>query len=90
MIVALDDGRIVTPALSLGGVEGLGLETVRHGRSDIVEDGITREQVAGARELMGVNAVRGVVPIVTLDGKPVGQGRPGPRARALGAVFGVR
>lgn len=89
-LLVLDDGRLVTPALALGGVEGLGLETVRYGRGDLEEAELSRDDVASARELMSVNVVRGVVPIVSLDGQPVGDGRPGPRSVALGAVFGVR
>ena len=89
-LLVLEDGRLVTPALALGGVEGLGLSEVRHGRTDLEEAELSREDVATARELSSVNAVRGVVPIVTLDGRPVGDGRPGPRSIALGAVFGAR
>lgn len=87
LLVVTEDGRLVTPALALGGVEGLGLEVVRHGRSDVREAHLTRDDVAKARELMSVNAVRGVVPIVELDGRAVAEGEPGPHSAALNAIF---
>ena len=83
-------GALVTPELALGGVEGLGLAVVRHGRRDLREARLDREAVLNVRELMCVNAVRGVVPIVEFDGRPVGDGQSGPVSRRLGAVFGRR
>ncbi len=88
-LVVTDAGHLVTPAYALGGVEGLGLTIVRHGQ-DIAEARLTREDVANARELMSVNAVRGVVPILELDGRRIGDGQPGPRARTIGAIFRAR
>ena len=42
---------------------------------------------ASAQELMSVNSVRGVVPIVELDGRPVADGQPGPWSRRLRNLF---
>ncbi len=39
---------------------------------------ITREEVFAADELMISSATKEIVPVTLLDGKPVGQGRPGP------------
>ena len=83
-IVVTEDGRIVTPARDLGGVEGLGLTIVCETHPEIGEAHLTRGDLAVCREIMSTNAVRGVVPIISLDGKP----RPsGATARALGAGF---
>ena len=90
LLAMTEAGALVTPDLSLGGVEGLGLAVVRHGRRDLREAHLDREAVTSVRELMCVNAVRGVVPVVELDGRPVGDGEPGPVSRRLGAVFGRR
>ena len=40
-----------------------------------------------AREIVTVNAVRGATAITAVDGAPVGDGRPGPLARALAAAL---
>ena len=39
---------------------------------------VTRAEVADADELMISSATREVLPVVELDGKPVGAGVPGP------------
>ena len=44
---------------------------------------IAREEVLTADELMLTSATREVLPITTLDGQPVGSGRPGPVWRRL-------
>ncbi len=90
LLVLTADGDLVTPALALGGVEGLGLAVLRHGRREVREARLTRDDVENAREVMSVNAVRGVVPIVEIEGRPVGDGTPGPVSRRLGAAFGRR
>ncbi len=90
LIVVLVGDRIVTPALALGGVEGLGLECVREGPWRIQEAEIRAETLREARALLAVNAVRGVVPITRLDGRPIGDADAAALwARRLGAGFGV-
>lgn len=88
LILVTDSGRLVTPDLSLGAVEGLGLELVLESRPQIAMARLTRDDLASARELMSVNIVRGIVPIVELDGRPIAKGRSGPWARRLGSLFG--
>ena len=83
------EGRLVTPAYALGGVEGLGLTIVRHGR-DVAEAWLASEDVENARELMSVNTVRGVVPIIEVGDHRVADGRPGPLSRTLAAIFQTR
>lgn len=88
LIVATHDGRWLTPARSLGAVEGLGLECVREAVPETRESiAIDRAEVAAARELIAVNAVRGAVAIVELDGAAIGDGQPGPFAIRLRGLF---
>jgi branched-subunit amino acid aminotransferase/4-amino-4-deoxychorismate lyase len=87
LIVTGDDDALRTPALSLGPVEGIGLAIVREHTSALREARLGRDELASARELMAVNAVRGIAPIVELDGHRVGGGEPGPWARRLGPLF---
>ncbi len=49
----------------------------------VAEVDITRVDLGRARELIGVNAVRGACAITTLDGQPVGDGQPGDWSRRL-------
>ena len=87
IILVLDSGGLVTPALELGAVEGLGLTIVIESRPEIDFVKLGLKDVASARELMSVNSVRGVVPIVELDGRPVADGHPGHWAHRLHNLF---
>ncbi|MCR9095563.1 MAG: aminotransferase class IV [bacterium] len=89
-VVVTESGDLVTPDFDLGGVEGLGLAVLRHGRPELGFARLDRAALTRAREVMSVNAVRGVVPIVAIDGRPVGSGAPGPTSHRLQAVFGRR
>ena len=44
---------------------------------------LRRGELAAATEVLLTNALFEAVPVVRLDGRPVGDGRPGPRTRAL-------
>jgi len=84
LIVVTASGRVCCPAGSLGGVEGLGLELVRGLLPELRETtDIGAAELAGARELIATNGVRGAVAIVEVDGMPIGERRPGPIARRL-------
>ena len=48
---------------------------------------VTREEVQAADELMLTSATKEVLAITTLDGKPVGSGRPGPVFKELHAAY---
>jgi D-alanine transaminase len=48
---------------------------------------LTQAEVASADELMLTSATREVLPIVRLDGQPVGDGRPGPVYARLRAAY---
>jgi branched-subunit amino acid aminotransferase/4-amino-4-deoxychorismate lyase len=52
-------------------------EIVLESLAELREVDVPREALADARELVVLNAVRGARPVVELDGRPVGSGRPG-------------
>jgi len=87
LLLVTESGRLVTPDLALGAVEGLGLDVVLESRPEIGVARLSPDDVARARELISVNVVRGVVPIVELDGRPIADGQPGPWARRLRNLF---
>jgi len=51
---------------------------------------ISREEVAAADEIMLSSATKEVLPVVSVDGKPVGAGKPGPVYAALRAGYDAR
>jgi branched-subunit amino acid aminotransferase/4-amino-4-deoxychorismate lyase len=82
-VLALADGSLATPSLGRGGVAGVAREILLERLPEIAEADLHRRTLVEVRELIAVNAVRGSRPVVELDGKPVGDGRPGPAALRL-------
>lgn len=80
-------GDLLTPDPDLGAVEGVGLSLVREVHPEIRGARLSLADLLEARELLSINAVRGVVPIVELDGRPLAGGEIGPWARRRGAIF---
>lgn len=85
-------GRLITPAVACGALPGIAravvLELAR-GLPDLsVEEGhYPPALLEQAREAFLTNALMGVIPLVALDGRPVGDGRPGPVTRALRRAY---
>lgn len=86
-VVVTEAGELVAPDPALGAVEGLGLTILLESRPEIVFGRLTREDVTRARELMSINAVRGAVAIVRLEGREMSGGGPGPWTRRLRGTF---
>lgn len=86
-ILVTQAGRLVTPDLSLGAVEGLGLAIVLENHPEIDMAQLTLDDVDSARELMSINIVRGVIPIIEFADRPVADGQPGPLALSLRNLF---
>ena len=82
---------LYTPALELGilaGVTRATLITEAGGLSYEVREGaFPLEHMGAADEAFTSSSVREVLPVVELDGKPVGAGRPGSAARDLQAAL---
>ncbi len=75
-LVAVIDGRVVTPDTDACGVDGVGLGWL----SDACDEPVDRVRLkppalAGAEELVVVNSVAGVRPVVELDGRRMAIGR---------------
>ena len=87
VVVVDEQGDVVTPELSRGGVAGVGLEVLREGMPAIRERHVAGSELARAREIVAVNAVRGPRAVVSLSGRAVGDGRSGPVARRLAELF---
>ncbi len=80
-------GRLVSPPLERGAVAGVAREVLSEGLGGLPERDVSRRALAAAREIIAINAVRGARAITRLDGKPVGEGRPGPWQARLDAIL---
>lgn len=85
------DGSILTPPLSealLPGItRGSVLSLASGAGLSATEGRITLEALAGAREVFITSATSLVLPVVSIDGRPVGDGRPGPVARRMRELY---
>lgn len=89
-LAIVQDGTLVTRREGvLASVSMAQLVVVARQRMPVEERAVTVEELHAADEVLSTGAVRGVVPIVAIDGRPVGDGRVGPHARALFAAFGA-
>ena len=83
VIVVGRDGAVVTPALACGAQDGIARSLLLERVPLLREAEVSRAQLAAAREILATNAVRGVRPVIALDGRPVGDGKPGPWSQRL-------
>jgi branched-subunit amino acid aminotransferase/4-amino-4-deoxychorismate lyase len=83
------DGAVHTPAVGPGVLPGVT-------RSLILELEDTAAEASGFAELLAADeafttsSVREVMPVVSVDGRPIGDGRPGPAAARLQAALRLR
>ncbi len=68
------EGALTTPPLERGAVQSIAREVVMERIPQVIVRDATRSDLREAEEIIAVNAVRGVRPITTLDGRPVGGG----------------
>jgi branched-subunit amino acid aminotransferase/4-amino-4-deoxychorismate lyase len=57
---------------------------------DVDEGPYAVEALLAADEAFTTSSIREVMPVVSLDGKPIGDGRPGPAAARLQAALRLR
>ncbi len=87
----LEQGKLLTPSLDLGILAGVTRATLLEAAADAgipVEEGsypLTR--LAEAQEVFISSSVREVMPVIEVDGAPIGGGRPGPMAARMQAAL---
>jgi 4-amino-4-deoxychorismate lyase len=85
------DDRIFTPSLDLGILAGVTrevlLEVAVAQYIEVSEGSYPLERMAAADEVFTSSSVREVMPVVELDGNPVGDGRPGRTAARMQAAL---
>ena len=84
-------GRVATPPLSAGILDGLTREFVlglcRDAGIPAEERDILPEELFAADEVFITSTTREVAPITRIDGRPIGAGRPGPLTGRLRGLF---
>ena len=87
LLVERSDGALVTPPLARGAQAGVARQVLLERVPALCEADVAAAELASAREILATNAVRGVRPIVVLDGRAVGHGCPGRWAEQLARAF---
>ena len=84
-------GKLITPSEESGILPGITreavLELARALGIEAVEGEIPLADLLRAEEAFLTSSVREVLPITSIDGKPVGRGRPGPVTKRLMAAY---
>jgi D-alanine transaminase len=87
-------GTLVTRPLSTDILAGITrdvvLQLAREGGIAVQERAFTVDEAKAADECLMTSATSFVLPVVTIDGQPVGDGTPGPVAAALRAAYVAR
>ena len=86
-IYLVQDSTVLTPSAESGILEGITravvLDLARRSGLKVVEALLDLSEVEKSKELFLTSSTRGVVPIVRVSGKAVGDGRPGPLTQQL-------
>ncbi len=87
----IKDGRIITPHPTTGLLLGITRATViglaKEAGYTVTEEFISRFEVMASDEAFLTGTAAEVIPMVNLDGQPIGDGKPGPITKQLIAKF---
>jgi len=90
-VFAVVRGEVWTPQPEVGILDGITrakvLELARGAGITVIERRIQPDELRGADEAFITSATRGVLPVTTIDGRPVGAGVPGPVTKSLMALY---
>lgn len=83
--------RLITPPIDAGILEGITRNTVidlaRENGIEVAEEAMTRHDIFVADECFLTGSAAEVIPAVKLDGRVIGDGKPGPMTQKLNAAF---
>ncbi len=89
--IVTDGQEVVTrplgPQILAGITRHSVIEAARQANIRITERPFTLEEAKAAREAFVTSTTSFVLPVVSIDGRPVGDGKPGPVARALLSAY---
>ena len=85
------DGRLITRDLTNAVLPGVTrrviMEAMAEAQLPVVERRFTLAEAQNAREAFITAATLGATPVVEIDGKPVGEGKPGPLGRRVQELY---
>jgi branched-chain amino acid aminotransferase len=90
-VFAVVGGEVRTPPPEVGILDGItrakAIELCRANQIAFSQQRISPAELRGADEVFITSATRGVLPVTTIDEKPVGSGVPGPVTKRLIALY---
>jgi branched-chain amino acid aminotransferase len=89
-LFAMIGGKLVTPPLGTvleGVTRGRTLRLARRAGMPVEERPLAAAELSHADEILLTSTLREILPVTQLEGRPVGEGKVGPAARALLAAF---
>jgi branched-chain amino acid aminotransferase len=91
-VFAVAEGRLLTPALSVGILDGITrgkvIDLARAAGLECREvEFLAPDELRAADEIFLTSAARAVLPATEIDGRPVGDGRPGPVTRRMMELY---
>ena len=90
-IFLVKDGKLRTPPIDAGILEGITRNTVmdlaRAARIPVEEIALTRHDIYIGDECFLTGTAAEVIPVVNVDARPIGTGKPGPITRQLREAF---
>jgi branched-chain amino acid aminotransferase len=91
-VFVVESGALETPAIDVGILDGVTrgkvLELARGAGIETREVSfLAPESLRAAHEVFLTSAVRGILPVTSVDGQPIGDGRPGPVTKRLLTLY---
>lgn len=85
------DGKLMTPSLECGLLDGITrsivLQLAKEQRITVTEGRFTPAHLYQAGECFVTNTSMEIMPVTSVDRKPIGDGKPGPLTRTLRSLF---
>ena len=80
----VEGSTLITPPLEAGILNGITRRVIFEiSRAEVCERNFTADEMKGADECFLSSTTREIVPVASIDGRPIGDGLPGPRTRSL-------
>jgi len=93
-IFLVKKGEILTPPTYLGALEGITrnivIELATKGNFPVKQEPFTRFDIFTADEVFLTGTAAEIIPVIELDKRPIGEGKPGPVTRSLITAFRER
>jgi branched-chain amino acid aminotransferase len=90
-IFIVSEGRLLTPPLSAGALHGITrrvvMDLARESGVEVSEPNMTRHELFNADECFLTGSGAEIVPVVKIDGRVIGDGKPGPLTGKLVAQY---